>query len=329
MINKLLINNKKNFINNKKIIKYYLSSTSSSKPTENKLWGGRFDESVDPMMEKFNCSLTYDKRMFKEDIEGSIAYAETLELANILKNDEVLKIKDGFKIVLDEWENNKFDIQSSDEDIHTANERRLTEIIGSDIGGKLHTGRSRNDQVATDVRLWLRNQIDDLLNDLLLLLKITNERAKNDIDIMMPGYTHLQPAQPILFSHWLLAYASNFKRDYQRLLQVRERVNVMPLGSGAIAGHPFFNPDHRQILKEKLKFEDVTTNSMDATSDRDFIIDFLYWSSLTSIHLSRWSEDIIIYSSNEFSFIKLSDKYSTGSSLMPVSYKFFNKTTII
>lgn len=269
-------------------------------------------------MEKFNASIPFDRRMWKEDIQGSKAYAETLGRCGLLSSHEVSEIHRGLDQVAQEWNTEAgLELKSSDEDIHTANERRLTEIIGSGIAGKLHTGRSRNDQVATDVRLWLRNQIDDLRGDLKQLLTTTVSRARHEADYLMPGYTHLQPAQPIRWSHWLLAHASSWERDLTRLEFVREQVDVMPLGSGAIAGHSFFSPEHRQFLANKLNFSRVSPNSMDATSDRDFIADFLYWASLTGVHLSRWSEDVIIYATKEFAYLGLADAYSTGSSLMP------------
>ena len=244
-------------------------------------------------------------------------YAKALARAKLLTHEEASAIEKGFAQVTEEWKHGKFVIKPSDEDIHTANERRLTEIIGAGIAGKLHTGRSRNDQVATDVRLWLRNEIDILSGDLKQLIKTTVDRARVESKYLMPGYTHMQPAQPIRWSHWLLAHASSWARDYERLQQVRARVNVMPLGSGAIAGHSFFGPDDRMQLAKSLGFSSASLNSMDATSDRDFICDFLFWASMTGIHLSRWSEDVIVYATKEFGFIGLSDAYSTGSSLMP------------
>ena len=195
-----------------------------------------------------------------------------------------------------------------------ANERRLTELIGA-VAGKLHTGRSRNDQVATDVRLWLRLEIAELRTHLHELIRVTTERAAEEIDILMPGYTHLQPAQPIRWSHWLLNHAWPWQRDAQRLDELTARVNVMPLGSGALAGNPF--AIDRMALAADLGFADITHNSMDGVSDRDFIAEFMFWASLTMTHLSSLAEDLIIYSSREFSFVTIADAYSTGSSLMP------------
>jgi argininosuccinate lyase len=268
-------------------------------------------------MEAFNASLGFDKRMWKEDLQGSKAYSEALQRVGLLTSHEVSEMHRGMDLIYKEWENKQFKIHSGDEDIHTANERRLTELIGPPIAGKLHTGRSRNDQVATDVRLWLRGQCDVLSGNLKNLLKTTISRARVEAELLMPGYTHLQPAQPVRWSHWLLAHASSWARDYERLQQCRARINVMPLGSGAIAGHSFFGPTDRIWLAKKLGFDSVSSNSMDATSDRDFIAEFLFWSSLTGVHLSRWSEDVIIFATKEFNYVKLSDAYSTGSSLMP------------
>ncbi|KAH9254815.1 argininosuccinate lyase [Batrachochytrium salamandrivorans] len=290
-----------------------LSSSSAS----TKLWGGRFTGAVDPLMEKFNASILFDQRMWKEDLQGSKAYAQTLHRAKLLNEHETKEMVRGLDLVANEWANSKFQLKPSDEDIHTANERRLTELIGSGIAGKLHTGRSRNDQVATDVRLWLRNQVDELEIELKLLLQTMVKRARAESAYLMPGYTHMQPAQPIRWSHWLLAHAAGLERDLTRLRNVRKQVNVMPLGSGAIAGHSFFGPEDRHYLAQLLEFDSCSSNSMDATSDRDFICDFVYWASMTGIHLSRWSEDVIIFATKEFAYVGLADAYSTGSSLMP------------
>nr|XP_058952985.1 argininosuccinate lyase-like [Pocillopora verrucosa] len=280
----------------------------------NKLWGGRFSGDVDPEMNKFNASIGFDKRMWKEDIMGSEAYVKAIEKVGLVTKNEMEEILSGLGKVRDEWSNGIFDLQPSDEDIHTANERRLKEIIGS-VGGKLHTGRSRNDQAQVDARLWLKTEIKTLQTLLFELIKAFLVRAKVEIDFLMPGYTHLQRAQPIRWSHWLLSYAWALKRDYDRLEEVSKRVDVNPLGSGAIAGNPF-NID-RQLLSKELNFSAVTGNSMDAVGDRDYIVEFLFWASLLSTHLSRWAEDMILYSTKEFGFMSLSDAYSTGSSLMP------------
>jgi len=279
-----------------------------------KLWGGRFSGKVDPEMDKFNASIGFDKRMWKEDIIGSQAYVKAIEKVGLVDNEEMKEILSGLEKVKEEWSKGEFAIHPSDEDVHTANERRLKEIIGS-VGGKLHTGRSRNDQAQVDARLWLKNEIKTLHSLLVDLIKAFITRAKVEIDVLMPGYTHMQRAQPIRWSHWLLSYSWALKRDADRLDELRKRVDVNPLGSGAIAGNPF-NVD-RQFLAKELNFSSVTANSMDAVGDRDYIIEFLFWASLLSTHLSRWAEDLILYSTKEFGFVSLSDAYSTGSSLMP------------
>ena len=279
-----------------------------------KLWGGRFTGPTDPLMEQFNASLAFDRRLWRADIRGSQAYARALARAGLLRADEAATLVAGLERVAEEWAAGTFAVQPGDEDIHTANERRLTELVGA-VGGKLHTGRSRNDQIATDVRLWLRDEIDALSDHLRRLIGVTVERAAEELDLLMPGYTHLQPAQPVRWSHWLLSHAWAWQRDAQRLGELRRRVNQLPLGSGALAGNPF--AIDRQALAADLGFEGVTANSMDSVSDRDFIAEFLFWATLTMVHLSRWAEDLIIYSSREFGFVRLADAYSTGSSLMP------------
>lgn len=279
-----------------------------------KLWGGRFTGATDPLMEKFNASIGFDKRLWKADIEGSKAYAVALARSGIVTDAEMEEMGTGLDQVAEEWAAGTFVLQPGDEDIHTANERRLTEIVGA-VGGKLHTGRSRNDQVATDVRLWLRGEIATLAGYLAQLIGVTVERAEAEINLLMPGYTHLQPAQPVRWSHWLLSHAWMWQRDMQRLDDLLKRVNLLPLGSGALAGHPF--SIDREALAADLGFDGVTQNSLDSVSDRDFIAEFLFWASLTMVHLSRLGEDLIIFSSREFGFVSLADAYSTGSSLMP------------
>lgn len=279
-----------------------------------KLWGGRFTGATDPLMEQFNASIGFDKRLWQADIQGSKAYARALARAGIVTDAEMEEMGTGLEEVAAEWAAGTFVLKPSDEDIHTANERRLTELIGA-VGGKLHTGRSRNDQVATDVRLWLRQEISNLRGYLAQLIHSAVERAAAEIDLLMPGYTHLQPAQPVRWSHWLLSHAWMWQRDMQRLDDLLSRVNMLPLGSGALAGHPF--GIDRQALAADLGFAGVTPNSLDGVSDRDFIAEFLFWASLTMVHLSRLGEDLIIFSSREFGFVTLADAYSTGSSLMP------------
>lgn len=284
----------------------------SSAPEGNKLWGGRFTGATDPVMEKFNNSIGYDKIMWAEDIEGSVAYASALGKCGILTSEEVQSIIDGLGEVKKEWIANKFELKPSDEDIHTANERRLTEIIGKN-GGKLHTGRSRNDQVATDVRLWLRSICHRTLDQIHKVVMTAAARAEEHIDILQAGFTHMQPAQVIRYSHWHMSHIVPLLRDMERLKQLTDRVNVCPLGSGALAGHPF--GIDRKLLAESLGFADVSLNSLDATSDRDFIAEFMSWASLLMVHLSQFAEDVIIM--NMQKCVTMSDAYSTGSSLMP------------
>ncbi|XP_006624617.1 argininosuccinate lyase isoform X1 [Apis dorsata] len=279
-----------------------------------KLWGGRFMDNIDPKFHDLNASIDIDKRMYAEDIEGSMAYAKAIRLVNLLTDEELQVILNGLKQMKTEWEEGRFTIHIKDEDIHTANERRLTELIG-DVAKKLHIGRSRNDQTITDTKLWLRKAIDVLLKKLMKFIQVLVDRAENEIEIIMPGYTHMQRAQPIKWSQWLLSYAWYAKADIERLQEIRKRVNILPLGSGAIAGNPF--QIDRRTLANELDFSEITENSMYAIGDRDFVVEFLFWSSLTVIHLSRLSEDLIIYSSEEFGFVRFADQFSTGSSLMP------------
>ncbi|AWO99793.1 putative argininosuccinate lyase [Scophthalmus maximus] len=279
-----------------------------------KLWGGRFVGDTDPIMEKFNASLAYDQRMWDADVRGSRAYAKALEKAKLVTAGEMEQILQGMDQISDEWTKGVFVIKPGDEDIHTANERRLKELIGAPAG-KLHTGRSRNDQVVTDMRLWLRDAISTLTENALQMISTMVERAAAEIDVLFPGYTHMQRAQPIRWSHWILSHAVALSRDVDRLREIRRRVNVLPLGSGAIAGTPF-NVD-RELLQKELAFEGISLNSMDATGQRDFVVEFLFWASLCLTHLSKMAEDLMLYSTKEFSFVTLSDAYSTGSSLMP------------
>ena len=285
-------------------------------PAAGKLWGGRFTGGPDPIMVQYNESIYFDRAFYSQDIRGSIAYARANTKNNILTQEEFKEIERGFKQVLKEWQDGTFEIKPGiDEDIHTANERRLGEIIGKDIAGKLHTGRSRNDQVATDMRLWLRDQLETLEDYLVDFLKVIAARAEKEVEHVMPGYTHLQRAQPIRWSHWMLMYGSFFASDLQRLREVKARVNKCPLGCGALAGNPF-NID-RDAIAEELGFDGLIMNSMAGVADRDFVMETMQWGSMLMTHLSRWAEDLIIYSSGEFSFVKLADAYSTGSSIMP------------
>ncbi|OAA81473.1 argininosuccinate lyase [Akanthomyces lecanii RCEF 1005] len=293
-----------------------MAEKKADAPAAGMLWGGRFTGAIDPLMYKYNASIGYDKALYKEDILGSIAFARANSKAGIISEDEFQAIERGLLQLMEEWKQGTFAIMSNDEDIHTANERRLGEVIGKDIAGKLHTGRSRNEQVVCDMRMWLRDRIREIDSQLVAFLKVIVARAESDeIDYIMPGYTHLQRAQPVRWSQWLMSHAAAFKQDLERLRQVFERVNLSPLGCGALAGNPF-RIDRDMIAKE-LGFSGITLNSMNTSADRDFIIEFLVWNSIFTNHISRWAEDLVIYSTSEFGFVRLADAYSTGSSLMP------------
>ncbi len=278
------------------------------------LWGGRFSGATAGLMRTFNNSIRFDVRLWDADITGSEAYAQALERANIISSAESAALLNGLAQIRDEFNANQFIIEANDEDIHSAIERRLGELAG-DAAGKLHTGRSRNDQVATDTRLWLREEILPLKTHLRQLIAVIVNQAETHIDALMAGYTHLQQAQPIRFSHWLLSYGWALERDLTRLEQVYQQVNVLPLGSGALSGNPL--GIDRQFLADELGFSSLGQNSMDAVADRDYILDFLSWAAIVQSHLSSLSEDLIIYSSSEFGYLEISDAYSTGSSLMP------------
>ncbi|WPK23185.1 hypothetical protein PUMCH_000413 [Australozyma saopauloensis] len=290
-------------------------SNTAEKPSEARLWGGRFTGASDPLMDLYNASLPYDKIMFDADLTGTKVYTQGLNKLQLITDDELAKIHEGLEEIRKEWQNGTFVEKPGDEDIHTANERRLGEIIGKHIAGKVHTGRSRNDQVATDMRIFVRETLTKLLDFLATFIGSIIKRAESEIDVLMPGYTHLQRAQPIRWAHWLSSYATYFTEDYKRLQQILERVNQSPLGAGALAGHPY--GIDREFLAAGLGFNDVIGNSLTAVSDRDFVVETLFWSSLFMNHISRFSEDLIIYSTAEFGFIQLADAYSTGSSLMP------------
>lgn len=286
---------------------------ATSKEQTKKLWGGRFRGNVDPVMDKFNESLSFDQRMAAQDVQGSKAYAVGLTKLGILTEEENQKMQGGLDEVAAEWSAGKFLVKQGDEDIHTANERRLIEIIGANVGGKLHTGRSRNDQVATDMRLYMKDICKKMDASLRQLMGASTDLASQHLDILMPGFTHLQPAQPVRFSHWLMSHVSAFRRDLQRLREVHSRMDVLPLGSGALAGNAF--GIDRDLLKTELGFASLSVNSLDAVSDRDFVSDFMYWASMTMVHLSQLSEDLIFY--NTLKCVEMADAYSTGSSLMP------------
>ncbi|HQU82335.1 MAG TPA: argininosuccinate lyase [Pyrinomonadaceae bacterium] len=279
------------------------------------LWGGRFTGKADETFAEFNNSFRFDKRLFEADVRASIAHTEGLFQAGVLTRLESEKIKNGLLTLLKRADFNKnyFD-ESDSEDVHSFIEAKLIQIIG-DTGRKLHTGRSRNDQVATAFRLWLRWQIEDISKIVGELQKALIESAEKQKTAVLPGYTHLQRAMPVLWAHWCLAYFEMFSRDRERLDEVWRRTNVLPLGSAALAGTSF-EIDRESVARE-LKFEGVTANSLDAVSDRDFAIEFTSACSLVMVHLSRFAEDLILYASSEFQFIELSDAVSTGSSLMP------------
>ena len=280
----------------------------------NPLWGGRFKSGTDDLAQSFSASIDIDKRLFEVDIQGSIAYAEILNVANLINSSELKKIKKGLNKILDEIKRDKFDWDSSLEDVHLNIEAKLLKIAGT-AAKKIHTGRSRNDQVATDLRLFLKNQIDEILNLTILLQKSLLKKADENTDTLMPGLTHLQIAQPVTFGHHLMAWFEMLSRDYSRLEDAKKRMDVMPLGSAALSGTRF-NID-RKFLAKKLGFGEISRNSMDAVSDRDFVLELASSLSIVGIHLSRICEEIIIWSSSQYSYIYLSDEVCTGSSIMP------------
>jgi len=279
-----------------------------------KLWGSRLQKDTDSLMERFNASIGFDVRLWAADIRGSMAYAQALERAGLITAEERDELLRGLEMVQAGFAEGRFQIEPADEDIHTAVERRLGELIG-EVAGKLHTGRSRNDQAATDVRLYMLEKMASLREALANLQRAIVEKAEAHLEVIMPGYTHLQPAQPVLFSHWLLSYFWMLDRDRQRLDELEQRTSILPLGAGALAGHAL--GIDRQFLAQQLGFAHLAENSMDAVSDRDHIIEFLAWAALLQVHLSRLAEDLIIWSSAEFGFVELDDAYATGSSLMP------------
>ncbi|MBH5320647.1 argininosuccinate lyase [Paenibacillus sp. GSMTC-2017] len=279
-----------------------------------KLWGGRFTKQTDQLVEEYTASIMFDKELAEEDIQGSLAHVTMLGRQGILPADDVEKIKDGLHRVLQRIKRDDIEFSIGDEDIHMNIEKTLIDDVGS-VGGKLHTGRSRNDQVATDMHLWLRKRVVEFVDMLYKLQSALVEQAKANIDTIVPGYTHLQRAQPILFAHHLMAYVSMFGRDIERLQDSYKRINVLPLGAGALAGTTF--PIDRHFVARELKFDRVYENSLDAVSDRDFILEFLSHASIIMMHLSRLSEELILWSSTEFHFVELDDAFCTGSSIMP------------
>ncbi|OOB80091.1 MAG: argininosuccinate lyase [Epulopiscium sp. Nuni2H_MBin003] len=279
-----------------------------------KLWDGRFTKQTDALTDHFNSSLSFDYRLYKQDILGSQAHVKMLALQNIISQDEANQISDGLSELLSEIENGDIDLMQDSEDIHMLIEALLTEKIG-EVGKKLHTGRSRNDQVALDMRLYLIENISNVQNLIVDLLDTIYNLAKQHITTFMPGYTHLQRAQPVTFAHHLMAYFEMFKRDYKRFEFTKEMTDSMPLGCGALATTTY--PLNRDYVKDELGFTELCQNSLDGVSDRDFCSDFLYSVALMMMHLSRFSEEIIIFNSHEFKFIELDDAFSTGSSIMP------------
>jgi argininosuccinate lyase len=278
------------------------------------LWGGRFSKPTAASMRRFNDSIAFDRRMYGADIRASIAYARALARAGLVTVAEREQLISGLGRVRAEFDAGSFEIQPGDEDIHTAVERRLSELVGP-VAGKLHTGRSRNDQVTTDLRLYLLDEMASLGKALTRLQTAIVEKAEAHLDAMMPGYTHLQQAQPVLFSHWLLSFFWAFQRDQARLADAMGRTAVSPLGSGALAGHPL-GVDRRALAAE-LDFGALAENSLDAVRDRDYVVEFLAWAALVQVHLSNLAEDLIIWSSQEFGFVEVDEAYATGSSLMP------------
>ena len=278
------------------------------------LWSGRFQGKLDAAAWALNASLPFDQRLALQDIHGSIAWTTALLKAKVLNQDEAKNIVDGLEIIAAEFEQGVFAFSEADEDIHTAVERRLGELIGQ-VAGKLHTGRSRNDQVATDFRMWLLDMLPELDTHIRKLQVSLVAQAESNLDTLMPGYTHLQRAQPVTLAHWLLSHFWAFQRDRERLVDLRKRTAVLPLGSGALAGIAF--PIDREALAEELGFDNISLNSIDAVSDRDFAAEFLFCAALTGIHLSKLCEAVILFSTTEFGFFELADAFATGSSLMP------------
>ena len=287
---------------------------NNSKTRKAKLWGGRFSGGTAPSVEAFTASIDIDRRLYRHDIRGSIAHAKMLAKQRIISAADARKIVRGLEAVEREIAGGKFRFSQTDEDIHMNIERRLTELIGP-AGGRLHTARSRNDQVALDMRLYLRDEVKNILAGLQTLRRALAAAAKKNLDVVMPGYTHLQRAQPVLLAHHLLAYVDMFERDGERFADSLARINVLPLGSGALAGTTF--PIDRGYVARLLEFPRVSKNSIDAVSDRDFLLEFLAGASILFVHLSRLADELVLWSSQEFGFIELPDGYCTGSSMMP------------
>ncbi|PLX68092.1 MAG: argininosuccinate lyase [Denitrovibrio sp.] len=279
-----------------------------------KMWGGRFSLPTDKFVEEFNASVHFDNRFYKYDIKGSMAHAKMLAKQGIISEEDRENLLKGLEQVLSEIEAGNFEWKTEDEDIHMAIEKRLTEIVG-DAGKRLHTARSRNDQVAVDFRMYMKEEIIEVQALLAELLKTLMQKADSENAQLMPGFTHLQTAQPILFAHWIMAYFQMLKRDFTRFADCLERMDYCPLGAGALAGTTF--DIDRHFTASELGFKAPTENSLDSVSDRDFAIEFLSACAICQMHLSRFSEELIIYSTSEFSFIELSDDFCTCSSIMP------------
>ncbi len=280
----------------------------------NEMWGGRFAEGPDAIMRVINQSIGFDRRLAAHDIEGSKAHAQMLEATGIISKADFEDIKAGLETVLEEIQNGTFIFSQDLEDIHMNVEARLRELIGS-AAGRLHTARSRNDQVATDFRLWVRDQLDAAEAAITLLMKALLEQAEKGADWVMPGFTHLQSAQPVTWGHHMMAYVEMFSRDLDRVRDARRRMNESPLGAAALAGTSF--PIDRDMTAKALGFDKPCANSLDAVSDRDFALEFLGLSSICAMHLSRFSEELVIWSTTQFRFVRLSDRFSSGSSIMP------------
>lgn len=278
------------------------------------LWGGRFTHQTDKLAYDFNASISFDRRLYRQDIQGSIAHVKMLAKQGVLSDAERDQIIDGLNGILADVESGKLDITDQYEDIHSFVEANLIDRIG-DVGKKLHTGRSRNDQVALDMKLYTRDEIDELNKLIKDLLSTLLTIMRDNVDTFMPGFTHLQKAQPITLAHHLSAYFEMFKRDHERLVDIRRRMNACPLGSGALAGTTY--PLNREYVAELLDFDKPTLNSIDGVSDRDYLIELLSALSIIMMHLSRFSEEIIIWNSNEYQFVEIDDGFSTGSSIMP------------
>lgn len=287
---------------------------STAGPRAHKLWEGRFQQPTDRVVEAFTSSLAVDRRLYRQDIEGSIAHCRGLERARILTRREAQSLIEGLERVRTELDGDRFAFRAQDEDIHMAIERRLTELIGP-LGGKLHTGRSRNDQVTLDLRLYLRQTLVQLIDSARAFQRILVQLARRHLGVAMPGYTHLQRAQPVLFAHHLLAYVEMVERDKGRLADARSRLDVFPLGAGALAGTNY--PIDRPYVAKLLGFARVSENSLDTVSDRDFVLEVLSALAVLMMHLSRLSEELVLWTSQEFQFIELSDAFCTGSSMMP------------